>query len=173
MGVQLIIVVETNKKNQSDWMYIKATIEHFYNYDNAEIKFSPVYMDSKTKYKDKEAEIRTLISKYAKSAKGNKSEVIYCFDSDDYDKDPTERDFLIEAQRYCNSKDYQFVWFCKDIERVFGGKKVEKNKKRDEAIKFLRKNGIRNIEAGKLSVSKYRNDSSNILLVLDKYLKRN
>ena len=94
MGVQLIIVVETNKKNQSDWMYIKATIEHFYNYDNAEIKFSPVYMDSKTKYKDKEAEIRTLISKYAKSAKGNKSEVIYCFDCDDYDKDPTERDFL-------------------------------------------------------------------------------
>ena len=33
MGVQLIFVVETNKKCNSDWIYIKETIEHFYLYD--------------------------------------------------------------------------------------------------------------------------------------------
>ena len=172
MGVQLIIVVETNKKNRSDWMYIKDTIEHFYNYDNSEVKFSPVYMDGKTKYKDKEGEIQTLISKYAKSAKGNKSEVIYCFDCDNYDTDVTDRNFLKDAQKYCESKDYQFAWFCKDIERVYLGKKVEKNKKRDEAAKFLRKKEIKNIAAEKLSANKYRNDHSNLLSVLDKYLAR-
>ena len=30
MGPQLIFVVETNKKCNSDWIYIKDTVEHFY-----------------------------------------------------------------------------------------------------------------------------------------------
>ena len=169
MGVQLIIVVETNKKNKSDWMYIKYTIDHFYDYDTAEIKLSTVYMDSKTKYKDKETEIQKLISRYGPN---NKSEVIYCFDCDKYDTDVTERNFLDEAEQYCKDKGYQFVWFCKDIEQVYWGKKVEKNKKRDEAIKFLQKKEIKRISSAKLSVNKYRNNTSNILLILDKYLTR-
>ena len=30
MGVQLIFTVETNKKCNSDWIYIKDTVEHIY-----------------------------------------------------------------------------------------------------------------------------------------------
>ena len=30
MGVQLLFAVETNKKCDSDWIYIKNTIEQFY-----------------------------------------------------------------------------------------------------------------------------------------------
>ena len=30
MGLQLIICVETNKKCNSDYIYIKTSIEHFY-----------------------------------------------------------------------------------------------------------------------------------------------
>ena len=30
MGIQLIFVVETNKACNSDWIYIKDTIEYFY-----------------------------------------------------------------------------------------------------------------------------------------------
>ena len=33
MGVQLIFVVETNKKCKSDWIYIIDTIDHFFEYD--------------------------------------------------------------------------------------------------------------------------------------------
>ena len=43
MGVQFIFVVETNKGCKSDWIYIKETINHFYNYDN-NVKLSEVYM---------------------------------------------------------------------------------------------------------------------------------
>ena len=50
MGLQLIFVVETNKKCKSDWIYIKDTIDRFYQYDQAQVKFSPVYMDGKGKY---------------------------------------------------------------------------------------------------------------------------
>ena len=44
MGLQLIFVVETNKKCKSDWIYIKDTIDRFYQYDQAQVKFSPVYV---------------------------------------------------------------------------------------------------------------------------------
>ena len=44
MGTQLIICVETNKKDQSDYMYIKSTIEHFYHLDQSNIKLSPIYI---------------------------------------------------------------------------------------------------------------------------------
>lgn len=47
MGLQLIFVVETDKKCKSDQIYIKDTIEQFYQYDSAHTKFSFVYMDGK------------------------------------------------------------------------------------------------------------------------------
>lgn len=47
MGMQLIFVLETNKKCKSDWIYIKDTIEYFYNIDANNIKFTQVYMDGK------------------------------------------------------------------------------------------------------------------------------
>ena len=85
MGLQLIFVVETNKKCKSDWIYIKDTIDRFYQYDQSQVKFSPVYMDGKGKYKNKEKEISSLISQYATGNKKNQSKVIFCFDCDDYD----------------------------------------------------------------------------------------
>ena len=45
MGLQLIFVVETNSKSKSDWIYIKDTVERFYQYDQYHVKFTPVYME--------------------------------------------------------------------------------------------------------------------------------
>ena len=36
MGIQLIFVVETNKACNSDWIYIKDTIEYFYSYERTQ-----------------------------------------------------------------------------------------------------------------------------------------
>lgn len=95
MGVQLIFVVETNKNCKSDWIYIKDTIDHFYEYDRTMLKLSPVYLDSKNNYNSpkKQKEIKSLISQY-KTSKNNQSRVIYCFDCDEYDKDPVDASFL-------------------------------------------------------------------------------
>lgn len=49
MGVQLIFTVETNKKCNSDWIYIKDTVEHFYAYERTQLKLSVVYLDGKGK----------------------------------------------------------------------------------------------------------------------------
>lgn len=172
MGLQLIFVVETNKKCKSDWIYIKDTIDHFYKYDQAQIKFSPVYMDGKGKYKNKEKEISSLISQYFSGSKANQSVVIYCFDCDDYDSEQEASDFLITAKRYCDERNYDFVWFCKDIERVYLEKKVADSQKKKEAAMFKRKKLINFVEKNRLIATSYRANMSNIMNIIDKYLTR-
>ena len=110
MGVQFIFVVETNKGCKSDWIYIKETINHFYNYDN-NVKLSEVYMDGKGRYKYKEKEIRSLVSQYKATSKDNQSKVIYCFDCDNYDTNQNDAMFLKNTRQYCKEKGYECVWF--------------------------------------------------------------
>ena len=62
MGSQFVFVVETNKKCQSDWMYIKDTIEHFYTFDGTQVKLSTVYMDGRGNYKKKEKKLITNVN---------------------------------------------------------------------------------------------------------------
>lgn len=171
MGLQLIFVVETNKKCKSDWIYIKDTIERFFQYDQVQVKFSPVYMDGKGKYKNKEKEISSLISQYACS-KENKSKVIFCFDCDDYDSNIDDANFLLNAKKYCEEKQYDFVWFCKDVERVYLGKKVDDSQKKKEASTFKAKKLINEVDERRLAVKEYRTNTSNILDVIGRYICR-
>ena len=167
MGLQLIFVIETNKETKSDWIYIKDTIEHFYTYERTQVKMSPVYMDGKGKYRYREKQVRRLISQYHDMAVNNRSKVLYCFDCDDYDSDPNDLKFLTDARKYCDNNGFEFVWFCKDIERVYIGKKVEDSRKKIEANTFRAKKLINNVDAKMLAVTAYRNNTSNIMNVLD------
>lgn len=140
MGLQLIFVVESNKKCKSDWIYIRDTIDRFYQYNQVQVKFSPVYMDGKGKFKNKEKEISSLISQYAAGNKKNQTKVIFCFDCDDYDSKSEDAEFLENAKRYCDANKYDFIWFCKDVERVYLGKKVDDSQKKKESTTFKEKN---------------------------------
>lgn len=189
MGLQLIFVVETNKKCKSDWIYIKDTIDKFYLYDRSNVKLSTVYLDGKTKYTDngKEKEVEKLLKQYNNASTENKSVVIYCFDCDDYDTKPDDKTFLKGIKQFCKNKNeeeeqkakndkrdwkvkYEFVWFCKDIERVYLGREVSDKEKKKESEKFKEKKLINNVNELKLSERGYKNNSSNILTVLDKYI---
>ena len=64
MGVQLIFVVETRKTCNSDWIYIKDTVEHFYSYERTELKLTPIYMDGKGNYFKKKKEVESKIKQY-------------------------------------------------------------------------------------------------------------
>ena len=175
MGLQLIFVVETNKHSKSDWIYIKDTIEQFYQYDRAHVKLSVIYMDGKGKYSNKEKAIASQIKTYQNAVKNGasrRSVVIYCFDCDEYDTNQEDLVFLDKAEQYCAYHDYDFVWFCKDVEQVYLGKKVDKGKKKKEAEAFRCRRIIESISANQLSAEKYRIGTSNIMKVLDKYLER-
>lgn len=172
MGTQYIFVVETNNKCKSDWIYIKDTLKRFYQWDQTQIKLSTVYMNGKGNYKNKEKEIRSLISQYKSGGKMNESKVIYCFDCDEYEKKMADRDFLEKARQYCQSMNYEFVWFCKDIESVYLGRQVDDNSKKKEAATFNAKRKIDHVDENKLLATAYQINSSNLLCVLDQYLER-
>ena len=165
--IQIIFVVESNSTCKSDWIYIKDTIEQFYQYDRAHVKLSVIYMDGKGKYSNKEKAIASQIKTYQNAVKNGasrRSVVIYCFDCDEYDTN--------QEEQYCAYHDYDFVWFCKDVEQVYLGKKVDKGKKKKEAEAFRCRRIIESISANQLSAEKYRIGTSNIMKVLDKYLER-
>lgn len=166
MGLQLIFVVETNNKCKSDWIYIKDTIEKFYQYNKAQVKFSTVYMNGKGNYKKREKDIKKLISQYSVTNKLNVSKVIFCFDCDDYDTKDTDAVFLSEAFQYCKEKGYKFVWFCKDVECVYIGQSVANSEKTKKATMFKQRKLIDKIDERQLNAVSYQKGRSNILNVL-------
>ena len=169
MGLQLIFVVEANNKSKTDWIYIKETIDRFYKYDVAHLKLSAVYMEGKNKYLVKEREVKSHISQYSGASASNITKVIYCFDCDDYDSNPVDKEFLEKTQEFCKANNYEYVWFCKDIERVYLGKKVEDGLKNREATKFKAKKLIDGVSESRLMGKAVSLNMSNILSVLDKY----
>ena len=169
MGLQLIFVVEANKKSKTDWIYIKETIDRFYKYDEAHLKLSAIYMEGKNKYLAKEKEVNLLISQYSSTSTNNVTKVIYCFDCDDYDSNPVDKEFLEKTQEFCKANNYEYVWFCKDIERVYLGKKAEDGRKNSEAAKFKANKLIDGVSQSRLNGKKISLNMSNILSVLDEF----
>jgi len=172
MGLQLIICVETNKKTNSDYIYINATIKFFYKIGLANIKISPVYMDGRGNYSSGKINkrINALINEYKAGSKNNESIVIFCFDCDDYDTKPEDKQFLDNAKQYCADNGYRFVWFYKEIENVFWGRTVPDNAKKKEAENFAKKNKIKDLNIDNLKADKYKDGKSNLCSILDDYL---
>ena len=168
MGLQLIFVVEANKKSKTDWIYIKETVDRFYKYDVAHLKLSAVYMEGKNKYLSKEKEVNLLISQYSSTSTNNVTKVIYCFDCDDYDNNQVDKEFIEKTQEFCKANNYEYVWFCKDIESVYMGEKVEDGHKIREATKFKAKKLIDGVSESRLKGKKISRNMSNILSVLDR-----
>ena len=169
MGLQLIFVVEANKKSKTDRIYIKETIDRFYKYNVAHLKLSTVYMDGKNKYLSKVKEVNLLISQYSVASANNVTKVIYCFDCDDYDSNPVDKEFLEKTQEFCKANNYEYVWFCKDIERVYLGKKIEDGHKNSEATRFKANKLINGVSDSRLNGKSISRNMSNILRVLDRY----
>lgn len=169
MGVQLIFVVETNKKCNSDWIYIKDTVDYFYSYEQTELKFTPIYMDGKGNYFKKEKEVKSKIKQYKVSSKENNSKVLYCFDCDESNTKQEDASFLKKVKKFCKEEGYEFVWFCKDIECVYIGNKVDDSQKKIVATKFKAKKSIQKIDKKNLLGGEYQNKKSNILEILNQY----
>ncbi len=169
MAIQLIFCVETNKKADTDSIYISEVIRHMYQLNN-KIKLSWVYMDSKNKY-----DSRSVLQKI-KEKKENyifgKTKVIYCIDTDDFEKNIKHEKELAQITFFCQQHEYDLVWFCHDIEDVFLGKKIPHSNKVKEASAFRRNEQIKTISQDSLSCTDKKIHTSNILNVLDNYLTR-
>ncbi len=171
MGLQFIFVVEADKNSKTDFMYIDSAMRHFYPIGTSIYKISPVYMGGKGNY-DSKTTIKDISKKqkeYSATSDKNKSVVLYCFDCDKYDTDFQDQKFLETVENYCQINGYKFIWFCRDIEHVFLGKRISSGQKVDEANRFLKKSLIDSVDRNKLSATKYRDRYSNFCNVLDSY----
>lgn len=166
--MQCIFIVEADKKCGSDSRYIKELLKRVYKISGVKISF--VYMGSKSKYLKSEAMVKTLKKKY----KGN-SVVYMCIDTDSLSSNSQQIKETNDVINYSKSKGYELIWFYEDIEQVFLGNSVNKRYKKSCSEQFIAKNQIDNLSIGNLakkSMNSIPNGSSNILIVLDKYLTR-
>lgn len=169
---QLIFAVETNKKVKSDEVYIRSLLNDYYDLSrNNDVKVQFVYMDGKSKYDDNK--VVREINKYIYENVDGENVIIYCFDTDRIDKDANEINNFHKASKYCRDNKYELIWFCKDIENVFIGKIVRKSEKKQESIRYSKKNRVYDKQfIARLSSKTQTEHKSNILLVLNKYLTK-
>ena len=170
MAIQIVIVVEADERSRSDYIYIRSVLEKWFNLHMlSNVKYSAVFMGGKGNYNKKKIvnEINTHVKRF--NALGE-THVVYCFDTDKYDSDPYDRKLLSDEEKYCKDNDYDFVWFCHDIEEVFLGKSVAKSEKTDKARRYSANNGIDNIDKENLKAKTMTKGKSNLLCVLNKIL---
>ena len=77
--------------------------------------------------------------------------------------------FLKKVRQYCAEQKYDFVWFCKDVEQVYIGRKVDDSQKKKEAATFKARKQISTVDSKKLLINNYQINTSNIMSVLDHY----
>lgn len=169
MAVQMILCVETNKRADTDSIYIMETIRYWYDLNN-QVKISKIFMNTKSRYNSKD--VLKEIDEKSKAFTIGETKVIYCIDTDQYEKNIEHEKEFNSISRYCEEKGYDLIWFCHDVEEVFLGKKIPDSQKVNEAAMFRRKKKIEEIHPDKLSCNEKRACVSNIMRVLDKYLSR-
>ena len=164
--MQLIFIVEANNDSQSDYLYISETVKKYYNVLGH--KLTPVYLEGKGNYnkKKKKEEINKNIAKY-----DGPTHVFMCYDIDNQNKPTYSLNPLIE--KYAEDNGYELIWFYEDIEQVYLGESVSNNVKTLKAKQFVAHKLIDGVQIISLNqTTKSRKKSSNILLILDKYLEK-
>lgn len=169
MAIQLIFCVETNKRADTDSIYISETINHLHLV-NSKTKISKVYLNTKTRYKAKD--VMKEIAGKTKAFTIGETKVIYCIDTDEYEKDAEHKRELDEIRRFCKEGGYDLIWFCHDVEDVYLGRRIPDSAKVQEASAFRRKRKIEEMDFRKLACTAERVHTSNILNILDGYLPR-
>ena len=165
MSKQFLFCVETTKQANTDYQYIRETILFHYHESRKNVVRS-VYMESKSRYNSKS--VLKEIDRKTKAFPGE-THVIYFIDTDDYDISREAQNDLMQIRSFCKSNSYDLVYFCKDIEDVFYGRRVPSSAKVRTVEQFKRNKMISAVDPVRLQCENYQAHCSNILIILDKY----
>lgn len=174
--LNIVFVLETNDDGKTDAIYLSTVLDKYYSLENIQyeaVNTQTLYMDGKQNYNKIKLKnrIKNLISMY--KSYGNPTVVIYFFDTDSTEKTYKPGSFFYNVQEYCNENGYELVWFCKNAENVFLDKDPDSlPDKLGAAKEFDRNNKLNEINEYRLSKTAIEYGCSNILMVLDKYLRR-
>ena len=147
MSKRLLFCVETTKKANTDYAYIKETVNRFYVLSEKDVLRS-IPMNSRTRYNSKSVQMEIQ-----RKSGLNDTHVIYCIDTDRYDTSPEDKALLEQIKQYC-------------------GNSVPDTRKPAAVKHFRTSRAIEHIKASQLEKAEYQRHCSNILKVLDLYLER-
>lgn len=171
--LRLVFVLECDDDDKSDAIYLNEVINHFYVFDNArysQIARQNIFLEGKGKYKF----VKNRIDNEKKifSQEGGETAVIYMIDLDSTENDYPLGSLNRNILDYCNENGYELIWMCKNVENVFLGKEPEAVNNKTDAAKAFARDKSKAFDPAKLSKTRIEQNCSNILIVLDKYLKR-
>jgi len=160
--MQIILITESTKSCNSDYKYIKSCLDYFYCSRENAIK--NISAKCKSELIKQDVKIENLRKRFH-----GHSEVIICADFDD--KEDPDNGRII---KYARKNGYNIAWMNIDVEEVFLGKRIKKKDKSKEALNFLKKKDILLCKNDCLAECEpfKKHPCSNLLVVLDKYLKR-
>jgi hypothetical protein len=172
MAFQIVFVVESDKVSKTDYMYIRTILLDYYNVlARKDVRITSIFMAGKGKYD--QPKVLKDVNKAINAYKVNgDTYVIYCFDTDKYDSSPEDAQIIRTEEQFCKDKGYDFVWFCHDVEEVFLGHSIDSSEKTDAAKKYFANDKHRKIKIDSLKAKVYGKGKSNMISVLDKYLKK-
>ena len=177
MSRQILLCVETNSKARTDYQYINETIHRFYVND-PKISYKPIFLESKSM---NTANIRNRLKElgyYCNPYLGwhNLFTCVFGINSvyslDDYDTNYETKKLFEDIKKYCETHAYELVFFCRDVEEVYLGKRVNDKDKVNEVKRFKSKKMIEAVLPQNLSQNEYKINGSNILNILDKFWTR-
>lgn len=113
-----------------------------------------MYLNTKTRYKAKD--VMKEIAGKTKAFTIGETKVIYCIDTDEYEKDAEHKRELDEIRRFCKEGGYDLIWFCHDVEDVYLGRRIPDSAKVQEASAFRRKRKIEEMDFRKLACTAER-----------------
>lgn len=163
--IELIFIIETNKQNNSDYMYIKSTLDYYYGQRVCGI--TPIYAKTKTELTKQDSKIKKAIEQCKKSQRTPIPIIVA-----DYDREEFSNEVIIN---YCQKNNYDLIWMNTTIEDVYLKIKLKRSQdKHKYAQSFMQKKDKLLKELNNLSELEPLNhpQSSNILLIIDKYITR-
>ena len=169
MSLQVIRVMETNEEAQTDLVYVDFVCKKYYSQQN--VTYSDVFLGGKQNYSNKKIK-NHILNLIKMNSKYGQSVVVYFIDSDQDNlnfKMGSRGKNIIE---YCLENGYELVFFVSTIEHVFWKKKVDDKDKKEYSIKFINEKQCDNTSVYDLKKQDPHNMETNIMLVLDKYLKK-
>lgn len=161
----VIMVFESNSHSKSDYKYARSLMQKYFRIER--FKFEKIYAGSKSELYSAgtERKIKSIFKKY--QLRNTTYTILFFADVDTNNiEDALLNERLIAfANKY--KKMSQIVWCNYDIEYVFLGYRVEKNKPK-EAENFLKNQNIQKVNVDILKESNpfLKKPSSNMYLVL-------
>ena len=177
MELKLLVLIESSDESKADGIYFSEVRRRFYTnfaHDHeGEVSIDLIPLNGKQNYNNEKIVKRIDNNISMNTSFKVDTAVIYCLDTDSLEDSYKEGSFFYNVQKYCSDNNYDLVWFCKNVENVFLNKEVgQVSSKIEEAKTFARSDSINKIDEWRLSKQRIEYGCSNILCVLDKYLKR-